>query len=455
MVMYSTPGSCDTFVALAPATSDGLTLFGKNSDREPDEAQNLEVHPPGEHPERSVKATHISVPGAKQTCEVLLCRPFWMFGAEMGANRHGVVIGNEALFTKEKPGKTGLTGMDLLRLALERSVTAKEALDTIVRLLEEHGQGGRCGYRQKIRYMNGFLIADAREAYVLETVRSWWAWKRINDFWSISNIISLTDDFDECSPGLIKNAVGKGWCRSESEFNFRDCYSDLVYTKGARGASRQGRSRELLQKNSGRLSTLAFMQMLRDHGQAGSHDPVPGTTPPGWRPDRQGSGSICMHAANRLTRPTQSVCSLVCKVGEEKKFIYSTGAGPPCMSPFFPLAFPRGRVPGGYEPGNEEYEPGSFWWESERAHRRALYRFEKALEYMGPKLSRHEQEMVSAVESGPSPVEQATSDHYFAKARQMVRQWDRDMEGMGPERPGLFYRRYWRRYNRLNKVPGF
>lgn len=63
-----------------------------------------------------------------------------MFGAEIGINEYGVVIGNEALLTKINPKKSALTGMDLLRLGLERSQTAKDARDTIIQLLEKYGR---------------------------------------------------------------------------------------------------------------------------------------------------------------------------------------------------------------------------------------------------------------------------------------------------------------------------
>lgn len=51
-----------------------------------------------------------------KTHAVVLSRPSWLWGAEMGANEHGVCIGNEAVWTKEPVGEgEALLGMDLLR----------------------------------------------------------------------------------------------------------------------------------------------------------------------------------------------------------------------------------------------------------------------------------------------------------------------------------------------------
>ncbi|WDU84347.1 hypothetical protein [Caloramator sp. Dgby_cultured_2] len=59
----------------------------------------------------------------------------------MGVNEFGVVIGNEAVFTKEGQGPPALLGMDMLRLALERSKTALEAVEHIVYFIKTYGQG--------------------------------------------------------------------------------------------------------------------------------------------------------------------------------------------------------------------------------------------------------------------------------------------------------------------------
>jgi len=114
---------CDTLVALGNATADGSVILAKNSDRQPNEAHVLARIPRARHgPGETLQCTHISIPQVAETHEVLLSRPFWIWGAEMGANEHGVAIANEAVFTKEPYDKApGLIGMDFLRLALERA----------------------------------------------------------------------------------------------------------------------------------------------------------------------------------------------------------------------------------------------------------------------------------------------------------------------------------------------
>ena len=57
--------------------------------------------------------------------------------------QHGLCVGNEAVWTKEANAEDineRLLGMDLVRLALERSKTAPEAVSVITQLLETYGQ---------------------------------------------------------------------------------------------------------------------------------------------------------------------------------------------------------------------------------------------------------------------------------------------------------------------------
>ena len=86
---------CDTLVVLPNSTADGSLIFAKNSDREPNEAHHLLAVPAAEHaPGEMLQCTYIQIPQVPHTNAVLLAKPFWIWGAEMGANEHGVVIGH-------------------------------------------------------------------------------------------------------------------------------------------------------------------------------------------------------------------------------------------------------------------------------------------------------------------------------------------------------------------------
>jgi dipeptidase len=59
---------CDTFVALGNATSDGAVVFGKNGDREPNEAHERLLIPRTKHKESGrVFCAHIGLPLSQTT----------------------------------------------------------------------------------------------------------------------------------------------------------------------------------------------------------------------------------------------------------------------------------------------------------------------------------------------------------------------------------------------------
>lgn len=172
---------CDVLVALAAATDLGATLFAKNSDRPPQERQVVEWSPP-RGDTAAVQCTHVPVPPhAADTLACVLSRPEWCWGAEHGVNEAGVAVGNTTVFTTLDPRSfpPALTGMDLVRLALERAATAAAAVELITGLIESVGQGGS-GHDPLVAplgrpYWNAFLVADPVTAYVIDTSGREWA----------------------------------------------------------------------------------------------------------------------------------------------------------------------------------------------------------------------------------------------------------------------------------------
>ncbi len=432
---------CDTLVVLGNASADGVTLFAKNSDRDPREPHFVARSPAGRHPPgATVRCTFIEVPQVPETYEVLLCKPFWIWGAEMGANEHGVTIGNEAVFTKVPYDKgPGLIGMDFLRLALERSRTAAEALAVITDLLAAHGQGGNCGYPGKLFYHNSFLIADPHAAWALETAGREWAAEQVQDVRSISNRITIGDRWDLASPGLVDYAVARGWCRGRADFHFGRCYSDFLYTRFSDAERRQCRTADLLAAKRGQLTVTDLARILRDHGPKAGPD---------WTPARGFTGAtVCDHAGFGPIRISQTTGAMVSHLAADVQTHFVTGTAAPCTSIFKPVWLGAALPPAGPEP-SRTYDEASLFWRHEALHRATLRDFAAGLPLYAGERDALESQFIAgalALRGHPLDVRAAYAARCFAAADQAERGWrDRLAAARLPDRRPFLYAAAWR-----------
>lgn len=442
---------CDTIVATPEVTRDGNTLFGKNSDREPNEAQHLLFVPAAGHPAGSqVQCTYISIPQAEHTYAVLLSKPFWMWGAEIGVNEHGVAIGNESIFAKiPAQKKEALIGMDLLRLGLERAATAAQAVQVITDLLSEYGQGGNCGLTHKFFYHNSFLIADPHTAWVLETVDRHWAARKVKGIYTISNGLTIGSEWDLASPGLVSFAVQKGWCKGRHDFDFARCYSDSLYTTLSDSRRRRSCTAQLLNGLQGKITPASLMAALRDHGS-----PEPDT----WRPDRGVVGmSVCAHAGFGPVRSSQTTGSMVSSLHPERPVHFLTGTAAPCTSLFKPVWFDTPLPDTGPQPGGV-YDPAALFWRHEALHRETLLDYPVRIRRYRSERDAIEQEFVAgALEcaAGPAAERAAFTTRCFAAADQAENRWLEQVSAAPlTSRPSWLYASAWNGFNQQAKIPG-
>ena len=350
---------CDTMVALGNSTADGSVIFAKNSDRQPNEPLLTIRVPRRKHEKGSkLKCTYIEIDQVEETFEVLLLKPSWMWGAEMGCNEFGLNIGNEAVFTREKQGPESLLGMDMLRLALERCRNSEEALDLIIDLLERYGQGGNCGYEKKFYYHNSFLIADPETAWVLETAGEFWAAEKVKDVRSISNRLSIGKTYDRGHPNLVQHAVEKGWCKGEDDFHFAECYTDPLVTRFSGSMDREGTSSCVLQKEKGRITMQTMRGILRSHEEGLE----------GKQFTRHTLKSVCMHAGFLYGDHTTG--SYIASLNGDKHTYLVTGGSTPCLALYKPYWLIDGETFS--FPEEEEIEALEFWIRREKLHRYVL-----------------------------------------------------------------------------------
>ncbi|MGE5544926.1 MAG: carcinine hydrolase/isopenicillin-N N-acyltransferase family protein [Bacillota bacterium] len=428
---------CDTMVALGHTTRDGKVLFAKNSDRQPNEPHLL-IHVPRRRyrPGSKVRCTYIEIDQCQETYEVFLLKPSWIWGCEMGANEFGLNIGNEAVFTRERYGEPALTGMDMIRLALERCRSSDEALEFIISLLGRYGQGGNCGYEKKFTYHNSFLIADKSKAWVLETAGRYWAAEKVKGVRSISNCLSIGKSFDMAHPELVSHAIEKGWCRSEEDFDFARCYSDPLFTYFSGARTRQETTQSRLEENLGSIDTRLLRDILRSH-----HPSVDG-----HQYERASLKSVCMHGGAPIGDHTTG--SYVASLGSNCTY-WVTGSSTPCLSLFKPLWL---NIKEGIPFTEEKTDRAlDFWRKREMLHRMVIaHQLQSLAEYLAERdrLEESWMRMVDSMDQDPGSYSEMKRIMELAweQEEDLIARTLKESESNPPWWKGNPYHRYyWRR----------
>ncbi|MCB9678305.1 MAG: peptidase family C69 [Alphaproteobacteria bacterium] len=389
-------GMCDTVVVVgANEAGDPRILFAKNSDRDATEPQLLEWVPARDWPAgTTVRCSQLAIPQVAHTHAVLLSRPYWMWGAEMGVNEHGVVIGNEAVFTRDAVPEVGLSGMDLLRLALQRSASAAEAIAVLEGLLDAWPQGGAMGHEDRgFRYYSSFIVADGREAYVFETVGSERAVERVvSGARAISNGLTL--------PALVS-------------------HTKALHTTVAEAGHRRARMESVA---AGATGAGDLFRALRDHG---AHDA------PCYRWHNGALSAPCVHPGGLLAA-SQTTASLVVELGAGEPRIWATATSAPCTSIFKPV-----RVDTPLDLGAPGATPNdSLWWRHERLHRLVMRDHAARLARYAAERDATEARWLA---DPPAPAEA------FAEADALLARWTADQPADGPDDRPWYVRRFWAR----------
>jgi secernin len=348
---------CDTWVALGDMTTTQSVIFAKNSDRPIFDCQPLVFIPQTSWPEHTtLQLEYLTLPQADVTFATLGSSPYWCWGYEEGMNEYRVAIGNEAIYTKTfraaaqayRAGHTpalGLLGMDLVRLALERSRSAAQAIDVLGNLVERYGQFGS-GVPTKDHaagaYDNAFLVADPYEAWVLEAFGQHWAARRlIQGCTSISNQLSIRTAWDAQSPELVDYALHNGWWpATQAPFDVARAYIDECVPRQL-SHIRMQRSRQLLAEAAGQITPEWMMRIARDHYEGTF---LEGPAFDAADPDFL---SLCMHVspADFTWGNTASSCVAVLAQAPSEPPVFWWTPGPPCNGCYVPFFVQGSQLP--------------------------------------------------------------------------------------------------------------
>jgi dipeptidase len=362
---------CTSIIVGKKATTDGSVLLGHNEDWG-NYLKPLCFVPREKHnPEDSFTLKDgQKIPQVAETYAFI-----WPAAECNGINEHQVAIVDdtgscrEELFQKER----GLDLEEFLKLALQRSKTAREAIQVMGKLIEKYGYRSHNG-----KWGDIFSIADANEGWWMEvTIGGLWAAQRVPDdgFVVLANRFRIGEvDLNDSSrflgaDNLISYATEKGWYNPEQgPFNFSQIYGKLREGREKYNTRREWRGNCLLAGkefseannpltvvSNKKLSAQDIMRVFRDHYEGTPYDLTDGYKK--GSPHHTSERVICT-----IYTDASTVAQLRAWLPPEIGGILWLAVGTPCSSVYTPYYLACHEFPHPYSFVTKDYDRTNAFW---------------------------------------------------------------------------------------------
>jgi len=391
--------TCTNLIVTKGASSDGSTMMVYTNDGE--WLYHLNMYPGETHVKGDV--IKFKIPGTDQYLEIPQpSETYKKLGFQM--NEYQVAVGEttftgrEELWNKNLP----LKYWHLMSLALDRSKTAREAIEVMTSLVEKYGYGSEG---------ESFSIIDPNEAWILEMIgtgdgkagANWVAVKipdgAISAHANKARIGTFPlDDPENClySENMIDFAIKKGFYdpKSGEPFRFNQAFNPISpdrlrycesrvwslfrraapeqkfssdYNRGVQGAERY----PLWIFPKQKLSIKDVMGLVRDHYEGTNIDMTKGLaagpfgTPQRWRPLSWEQDSTT-YAWERPISTYNTCFSFIAQSQSQMPNLGGTcwfGFDDTYFTVYLPIYIKINETPESYRKGNiRKYDPSSMWW---------------------------------------------------------------------------------------------
>lgn len=391
--------ACTNFIVTKGASADGSTMMVYTNDGE--WLYHLKMFAAESHEKGDI--IKFKIPGTENYLEIPQpSETYKKLGFQM--NEHQVAIGETTFTGREELWNKGLPlkYWHLMSLALDRSKTAREAIEVITSLVEEYGYGSEG---------ESFSIIDPNEAWILEMIGTGdgkaganWVAVKIPDGAVSAHAnkarigIFPLDDPENClySKNVIDFAIEKGFYDPESgePFRFNQAYNPVspdrlrycesrVWSLFRRAAPEQEFSSDYHRGVEGadryplwifpekKLNVKDVMGLVRDHYEGTEIDMTKGIaagpfgTPQRWRPLSWEQDSAT-YAWERPISTYNTCFSFIAQVHSEMPNLGGTcwfGFDDTYFTVYLPIYMKVDETPESYRKGDiRQYDPSSMWW---------------------------------------------------------------------------------------------